>query len=209
MEAIAKHLTSYPAKPNMPIPMISAVISDRSDSAGLGIAKDLGIPTSVVRRRPKELSQEEFFAHLLEEVLSHSPDLVVLAGFMRILPASFVSALKMRIINIHPSLLPAFKGLNPHQQALDAGVLFAGCTVHYVVEEMDAGPIIAQAVVRVDQSDNASTLAQRVLEQEHILYPRVITALAERNILYNSTTGKVSFLNESTNEQKAIFLRSL
>ncbi len=161
---------------------IAAVISDRSDANGLTIAQSLGIPTHVIASRAKGKIGSDFDQVLIETLSRAGPDLIVLAGFMRILGPRVVRQFKNRVINIHPSLLPAFRGLNAHQQALDAGVRFSGCTVHYVVEDVDAGPIIAQAVVPVLPGDTADTLAIRVHKQEHILFPAVIKGFAAGQI---------------------------
>ena len=157
---------------------VSAVISDRADAFGLVRAARAGVPTAVVARRDyKNLAA--FHAALLDRVESFQPDLVVLAGFMRILPARFVARFERRIMNIHPSLLPRFKGLDTHQRALDAGARRHGATVHLVTEKLDDGPIIIQAEVEVAPDDNAATLGARVLRQEHRIYSRAIQWFAE------------------------------
>ncbi|MCB0322686.1 MAG: phosphoribosylglycinamide formyltransferase [Bdellovibrionales bacterium] len=157
---------------------IVGVLSDKGDAAGLTFAAEHGIPTSVVPRRPKSQDAKQFNKALAEAAAGFQPDLIVLAGFMRILGSEFIGAFPNRIINIHPSLLPAFPGLHVQQQALDAGVKFSGATVHLVVEEVDAGPILAQAVVPVLPGDNAELLAARILRQEHRLLPAVVRRLA-------------------------------
>ena len=157
---------------------VSAVISDRADAFGLVRAARGGVPTVVVERRDYE-SLAAFHAALLGRVESFQPDLVVLAGFMRILPARFVERFERRIMNIHPSLLPRFKGLDTHQRALDAGARRHGATVHLVTEKLDDGPIIIQAEVGVAPDDNAATLGARVLRQEHRIYSRAIQWFAE------------------------------
>ena len=149
---------------------VSAVISNRPDARGLETARAHGVAAEVVDHKAFA-SREAFDAALLETVLSHHPSLVVLAGFMRVLTSGFVQALSGRLMNIHPSLLPAFPGLDTHQRALDAGVRLHGCTVHFVTGALDHGPIIAQAAVPVLDQDTADTLAARVLEQEHRLLP--------------------------------------
>lgn len=155
---------------------VAAVISNRPDAGGLAIAREAGIATEVVEHRKFE-SREAFDADLARVIDGHQPSLVVLAGFMRILTPDFVSKYEGRLINIHPSLLPAFPGLHTHQRALDAGCKFAGATVHQVTHELDFGPILEQAVVPVLPGDTAETLAARVLTQEHIIYPRAVAAL--------------------------------
>ncbi len=154
---------------------ISGVISNRADAAGLATAAALGLPTQVVPHAAFE-SRGAFDAALQHAIDAHAPALVVLAGFMRILTPGFVQHYAGRLINIHPSLLPAFAGLNTHQRALDAGCTVAGATVHQVTAELDHGPILAQAVVPVLPGDTASTLAARVQAQEHVMYPRAVAA---------------------------------
>ena len=152
---------------------IGAVISNRADAAGLLFAAAEGIATAVVPS--KEYASREAFDAALQAVIdSHAPDLVVLAGFLRILTPQFVGHYAGRMLNIHPSLLPDFPGLATHQRALDGGVAEHGATVHFVTAELDHGPIVAQATVPVLAGDTADSLAARVLEQEHLLYPRAI-----------------------------------
>lgn len=155
---------------------VAAVISNRPEAAGLALAAGQGIATAVVDHRAFA-SREAFDAALQAEVDRHRPALVVLAGFMRILTPAFVAHYAGRLINIHPSLLPAFAGLHTHQRALEAGCRFAGATVHQVTAELDHGPILDQAVVPVLPDDTPQTLAARVLAQEHLLYPRAIARL--------------------------------
>jgi len=157
---------------------VAAVISDRNDAAGLEHARDAGVPAVVVARADYA-STAAFFDALRRRVESFAPDLVVLAGFMRILPAAFVARFARRIINIHPSLLPRFKGLDTHRRALEAGAVAHGATVHMVTPELDAGEVIAQAEVAVEPGDTAESLAARVLREEHRLYPRAIQMIAE------------------------------
>lgn len=152
---------------------VVAVISNRADAAGLGLAREAGIPTQVLDHR-QFASREDFDAALAESIDRHAPDLVVLAGFMRVLSDGFVARYHGRLVNIHPSLLPAFPGLHTHRRALEAGVRIHGCTVHYVSVEVDGGPIIIQAAVSVLAGDDEDTLAARVLEQEHRIYPQAI-----------------------------------
>ena len=164
---------------NLPL-SIKAVISNNPMATGLDTARQAGIETRVVNHR-EFASREQFDAALLAAIQSFTPDLVVLAGFMRILTPGFIEQLEGRIINIHPSLLPAFAGLNTHQQAIDARVKLHGATVHVVTAKLDHGPIIAQAAVPVLGDDTADTLAARVLAQEHVLYPTVLRAFAASN----------------------------
>lgn len=152
---------------------VAAVVSNKADAKGLVLAKAHGL-TTVVLDHKGFASREAFDAALMAEVDAHAPALVVLAGFMRILTPGFVAHYAGRLINIHPSLLPAFPGLNTHQRAIDAGCRFAGATVHQVTAELDHGPILAQAVVPVFSDDTAQTLADRVLAQEHQIYPRAV-----------------------------------
>ena len=156
---------------------IRAVISNRPQAAGLAKARDLGLTTEVLDHQAfAEHAQprEAFDAALRERVLAFEPQWVVLAGFMRVLTPTFLSAFPQRVINIHPSLLPAFPGLHTHERALAAGCRVAGATVHWVTEVLDGGSIIDQAVVPVFDGDDANQLAARVLSQEHLLYPRAL-----------------------------------
>ena len=155
---------------------VAAVISNRPDAGGLAIAREHQVATEVVDHKKFE-SREAFDAELARVIDAHRPSLVVLAGFMRILTPGFVAKYEGRLINIHPSLLPAFPGLHTHQRAIDAGCRFAGVTVHQVTHELDFGPILDQAVVPIVPADNAQTLAARVLTQEHVIYPRAIASL--------------------------------
>ena len=162
---------------------ISAVISNRSDAAGLALAKSQGIATAVVEHTAfatERQPREAFDAALMTTIDTYQPYLVVLAGFMRILTPGFVAHYAGRLVNIHPSLLPAFTGLHTHERALQAGCQFAGATVHRVTTELDHGEILAQAVVPVLAGDTAETLAERVLAQEHVMYPRVVAQLLTR-----------------------------
>lgn len=152
---------------------VSAVISNRADAGGLAIAARHGVATAVVEHR-RCGSREAFDEALAAEVDRHAPRLVALAGFMRVLTPGFVARYAGRIVNIHPSLLPEFPGLDTHARALAAGVKRHGCTVHFVTEQLDHGPIIAQATVPVLPGDDEAALAARVLAQEHLIYPRAI-----------------------------------
>lgn len=152
---------------------VSAVISNRADAPGLAIAAARGIATRVVEHRGRA-APEEFDAALAGEIERFAPRLVALAGFMRVLTPGFVARYRERLLNIHPSLLPAFPGLHTHERALAAGVKVHGCTVHFVTAELDQGPIVAQAAVPVRADDDAAALAARVLAQEHVIYPRAV-----------------------------------
>ena len=152
---------------------VRAVISNRADAGGLAFAREQGLATEVVDHRPFA-AREDFDAALAAAIDRHAPALVVLAGFMRILTPGFVARYAGRLLNIHPSLLPAFPGLHTHERAIAEGCRFAGATVHHVTAELDHGPIVDQAVVPILPGDTAQVLAARVLTQEHRLYPRAI-----------------------------------
>ncbi len=178
MEAIVRAFRqeNWPAR-------LCAVISNRADAAGLAFAERAGIPTRVVSH--KDYADRETYDAALQAVIdTYEPDLVILAGFMRILTAGFVEHYTGRMINIHPSLLPSFRGLHTHRQAIEAGVRVHGATVHFVTPELDGGPIIAQAIVPVLPGDDEDTLADRVLAQEHRLYPRVVRWITEDKVTY-------------------------
>jgi phosphoribosylglycinamide formyltransferase-1 len=148
----------------------------------LALAQDMGIATQVIDHKAfasEPNPREAFDAALMAEIDKHEPYLVVLAGFMRILTDGFVAHYQGRLINIHPSLLPAFPGLHTHQRAIDAGCKFAGATVHRVTAQLDHGEILAQAVVPVLPDDTSHTLAERVLAQEHVIYPKVVAGLLD------------------------------
>jgi phosphoribosylglycinamide formyltransferase-1 len=157
---------------------ICAVISNRADAFGLQRAKDAGIETRLLDHTTFE-GREAFDAALIELIDTFNPKLVVLAGFMRILSVAFVRHYQGRLINIHPSLLPLYKGLHTHQRVLEAGDQEHGCSVHFVTEELDGGPLVVQAVVSVESDDSPSSLAQRVHAQEHQIYPLAIRWFAE------------------------------
>jgi len=152
---------------------VAAVISNRAAAKGLALAAARGVPTRVIEHQ-RYASREAFDAALAAEIDRFAPRLVVLAGFMRVLSSGFVARYAERLVNIHPSLLPAFTGLDTHRRALEAGVKLHGCTVHFVTEQLDHGPIIIQAAVPVLSNDSAETLAARVIRQEHIVYPRAV-----------------------------------
>jgi phosphoribosylglycinamide formyltransferase-1 len=162
----------YPAE-------ITLVVSNRPDAPGLARARAAGIATTVVDHLPFGEDREAFERALDRELRAQRIDLVCLAGFMRLLTPWFVARWSGRMLNIHPSLLPEFKGLHTHRRALDAGAKRHGATVHFVVPEVDAGPIVAQDSVAVREGDTEETLAQRVLEVEHRIYPRALRAVAE------------------------------
>ena len=157
---------------------VAAVISNKPGAGGLALAKDLGIAADALAHQSFE-SREAFDAALMVRIDRHEPALLVLAGFMRILTPGFVAHYAGRIINIHPSLLPAFAGLHTHQRAIDMGCKVAGATVHQVTAELDHGAILAQAVVPVLPGDTADVLAARVLTQEHVIYPQAVRAFFE------------------------------
>jgi phosphoribosylglycinamide formyltransferase-1 len=150
---------------------VAAVVSNRADAGGLEFARARNIPTAVVDHA-KFASREAFDEALAREIDRHRPRLVALAGFMRVLTPGFVARYQNRLLNIHPSLLPAFPGLDTHARALAAGVKLHGCTVHFVTAELDSGPIVIQAALRVRPDEQPAELAARVLRQEHVIYPR-------------------------------------
>jgi formyltetrahydrofolate-dependent phosphoribosylglycinamide formyltransferase len=169
--------TAYPAK-------IGCVISDKADAGGLKIAQDYQIKTYFVD--PKAFSTKQAYEQKLHTILQENHiDFICLAGFMRLLSPYLCDLWAGKMINIHPSLLPAFKGLNTHQRAIDAGVKFSGCTIHYVSSKMDSGTIIAQAITSVFHDDTAESLAKRILRLEHKLYPLVLKALCDKNTNYD------------------------
>lgn len=157
---------------------VAAVISNRSDAAGLVWARERGIP-AVALDHKQFPDRQAFDVALAREIDRHQPDLVVLAGYMRILTEGFVGHYAGRMLNIHPSLLPAFTGLHTHERTIAAGVKIAGCTVHFVTAELDHGPIVVQAAVPVQQGDTADTLAARILKQEHRIYPQAVRWFVE------------------------------
>lgn len=162
----------YPAR-------VSVVIANRQDAAGLELAMQAGIPAEIVDQRTFE-DKESFEAALQEKLDAYPVDLICLAGFMRVLSGAFVGHWTDRIINIHPSLLPDYKGLHTHERVLADGRQESGCTVHFVTPELDAGPVILQKKVRVLDHDTPESLAARILEQEHIAYPEAVRMIAEQ-----------------------------
>ena len=170
----AAEAAGYPAE-------IACVVSNMADAPGVAVARDAGIATATISHRGQP-DRETFDRLVSAELERHGVELVVLAGFLRIFSPWFPTRWAGKLINIHPSLLPAFKGLHVQQQALDAGVRLSGCTVHFVTPDLDAGPIIAQAAVPVLASDDEDALSARILRQEHRLYPLVVRWFAEGRI---------------------------
>jgi phosphoribosylglycinamide formyltransferase-1 len=159
---------------------IAIVISNRASAGGLEIARERGIPMRVIESRGME--REAYDKLVIDELMTHEVDLVCLAGFMRLLSASFVQSFPNRVVNIHPSLLPAFPGLDAQRQALEYGAKITGCTVHLVDEFLDSGPILVQSAVPVLDADTVDTLSARILAQEHVIYSKAIQYLVERRI---------------------------
>ncbi len=173
---------------------IAAVIANKPTAAGLTFAQEHGIATAVVDHKQFE-SREAFDAELMRAIDAHAPDLLVLAGFMRILTPGFTAHYSGRMLNVHPSLLPAFTGLHTHRRALEAGCKFAGATVHFVTTELDHGAIVAQAVVPVLHDDDEDSLSARVLKLEHRMYPSAVRwfvdgKLAIENGVVRQTAGQ-------------------
>ena len=183
MEAILRAASAekWPAQ-------IAAVISNKAKAAGLTTASAAGIAARVVEHVAYS-DRAQFDQALMTVIDEYSPDLVILAGFLRILTPEFVEHYHGRMLNIHPSLLPSFSGLDTHRRALEAGVKFHGATVHFVTPELDHGPIIEQATVPVLDTDTEDTLAARVLEQEHVIYPRAVRDFIEGR--YTLTEGHI------------------
>ncbi len=159
---------------------VAVVISDKPTAAGLERARERGVEAVVIERRGR--TREEHDAEMIDELRRRGVDLVCLAGYMRLLSKEFIRSFENRIINIHPSLLPSFPGLNVQQQAIDHGVKISGCTVHFVNEDLDAGPIILQRAVEVKDDDTAETLAARILEQEHPAYVEAVRDIASGSV---------------------------
>ena len=178
---------------------IVQVISDNPDALGLEISKKSGIPTKVIDHRlfRDRKTYDETITRVIEAC---GVELICLAGFMRILSAPFIDHWRNRLINIHPSKLPAFKGLNVHQRVIDSGKKITGCTVHFVRNEIDTGPIICQASVQVNDIDDAESLASRVLDQEHLIYPKAIRLIAQGRVTVNGEQalidGKILYNNK-------------
>lgn len=171
----------FPAEPTV-------VISNRPEALGLSWAAEQGLATLAIDHR-QYANRMAFEARLHQALLDHGAELICLAGFMRLLTGGFVDRWRDRLLNIHPSLLPAFPGLDTHQRALDAGALIVGCTVHFVRTEMDSGPILAQAAIAVLPGDTAETLAARVLEAEHRVYPLALRLVASGAIRIENETA--------------------
>ena len=190
-QALAQH--SWPAQ-------IVAVIASRADAPAVAAATRMGLPVQVLDARgiPDRSRYDQALLTLVEQ---QAPDLVVLAGYMRILADEFVDRFAGRLVNIHPSLLPAFPGLHPHRQALQAGVKVHGATVHMVTRELDSGPIIAQAVVPVRADDDEQSLAQRVLQAEHRIYPVAVRWLIEDRLIFS---GQGAWLDEGSGALQAL-----
>lgn len=169
------------AEAKLPIEFV-AIISNRPQAAGLAYARSHGL-TAVALDHTVHPDRESFDALLADEIDRHQPDLVVLAGYMRILSPAFIARYEGRLLNIHPSLLPMFPGLRTHERALAEGVKIHGCTVHFVTAQLDHGPIVIQAAVPVRADDTADTLAARVLVQEHRIYPQAIRWFAEGRLV--------------------------
>lgn len=172
MKALVRSMTGdHPARP-------AVVVSNTETAGGIHWARGNGIATEVIDHRPFKGNRPTFEAEISERLKPHSPDLICLAGFMRVLTAGFVEPWQGNMINIHPSLLPKYRGLNTHARALEAGDAEHGCTVHEVTAELDDGPILGQAIVPVRPDDTPDMLAARVLEKEHALYPAVLRRFA-------------------------------
>ena len=183
------------AAPDFPAEIV-AVLSDKASAGGLAKAEARGIKTFVFERK-SFASKQDHEAAILAALDEIRPDILCLAGFMRLLSGDFISRYEGRILNIHPALLPLFAGLHTHQRALDAGMKIAGCTVHFVTEGMDEGPILAQAAVPVLAGDTAETLAARVLTVEHKLYPLSLKLLAEGKVRMEGNRAALSSLEAS------------
>lgn len=184
------------AEAQLPIEIV-AVISNRPQAAGLDYARARGL-TAVALDYTAHPDREAFDARLADEIERHRPDLVVLAGYMRILSAAFIARFEGRLLNIHPSLLPMFPGLKTHARALAEGIKIHGCTVHFVTADLDHGPIVIQAAVPVRADDAPNTLAARVLQQEHRIYPQAIRWFAEGRLEINQ--GHVNLKDDLTSQ---------
>ena len=169
------------AEAGLPVEIV-AVISNRPQAAGLAWARERGLP-AVALDHTEFAEREMFDTKLADEIERHQPDLVVLAGYMRILSPAFIARFENRLLNIHPSLLPAFPGLKTHERALAEGVKIHGCTVHFVTAQLDHGPIVIQAAVPVRADDTPDTLSARVLAQEHRIYPQAVRWFAEGRLV--------------------------
>ncbi len=197
----AAKASDYPAD-------IALVLANKPDAKGLETAADHGIATEVVDHRNYKGDRPAFDAQIQKKLEEHKIELVVLAGFMRILTAEFVGKWTDKMINIHPSLLPSFKGLNTHQRAIDTGCRLAGCSVHFVRADMDSGPIICQAAVPVLNDDTADSLAGRILKAEHKIYPRAVALVAGDKVLVDGMRVRIKDDGNNlcaTEEQQMIF----
>lgn len=194
----AARAQDYPAE-------IVAVISNRPEAPGLEWAKAEGLAALAIDHKAHK-HREDFEAELQKALVATSADLVALAGFMRLMTPRFVNAWHNRMINIHPSLLPAFKGLHTHEQALATGVKVTGCTVHFVRPEMDQGPIIAQAAVAVLSGDTPTTLGARVLAAEHRIYPAALALVSSNRV---RLSGEKVLISDEVNQQSSLFSPSL
>ena len=184
------------AEAQLPIE-ITAVISNRPQAAGLAYARERGIP-AVALDHTTHPDRAAFDALLADEIERHLPDLVVLAGYLRILSPAFIARFEGRLLNIHPSLLPMFPGLKTHERALAEGVKIHGCTVHFVTAQLDHGPIVIQAAVPVRADDTPDTLAARVLQQEHCIYPQAVRWFAEGRLEIKH--GRVNLKDDLTSQ---------
>lgn len=182
------------AKADFPAEIVR-VISNEANAGGLDKAAEAGIPTAVVPHRDYP-DRPAFEAELDKEIRAAETELIALAGFMRLLTEEFVNAWRDRLINIHPSLLPAFKGLHTHERAIHAGVRFSGCTVHYVRPAMDEGPIIVQAAVPILADDDADSLGARVLTQEHLIYSLALRLIGEGKVRVDGERAIVDEVND-------------
>lgn len=184
------------AEAGLPIELV-AVVSNRPQAAGLAYAREHGLH-AVALDHTADADRERFDARLADEIERHRPDLVVLAGYMRILSPAFIARFEGRLLNIHPSLLPAFPGLRTHERALAEGVKVHGCTVHFVTAKLDHGPIVVQAAVPVHADDTPDTLGARVLAQEHVIYPEAIRWFAEGRLV--NKDGRVNLTGDSKSQ---------
>lgn len=176
---------------------IVGVVCDNPNAAGLEFCKLNNLDFKIISRNKSHKNFSDFNKELINAGKSFNPNLIVLAGFMRIISKKFIEAFNFQIVNIHPSLLPSFKGLDVQKKALDAGVKFSGCTVHAVIPDIDSGEIICQAVVPILPEDSVESLSERILKQEHIIFPKAISEIAKENIKINPKDGKLSFKNKN------------
>ncbi|MBS7695732.1 MULTISPECIES: phosphoribosylglycinamide formyltransferase [unclassified Chelatococcus] len=195
----AAHSPGFPAE-------ITLVLSNRADAAGLAYASEAGIATAVVDHKPFKGDREAFERAIDAVLAEHGVQLVCLAGFLRVLTPWFVTRWAGRLINIHPSLLPAFRGLDTHARALAANVRLHGCTVHFVTPELDDGPVIAQAAVPILEGDNPETLAKRVLVQEHVIYPAALAHVASGRA--KLVDGRVVLADDATRPDAVLVVPS-